>query len=115
VIREGKLLNLPINLIVIGDHVVLRPGHLVGLNCKSVEKNVSFIFGNMKILSPLILKVKTGEYEYFSCGQKYEPNIAEDDEILDKYEFLKRIPIKKKIPKPIKCIAEETPYIKFLR
>jgi hypothetical protein len=42
VIREGKLFNIPINLIVLGDQIVLRPGHLVGLNCKSADKNVSY-------------------------------------------------------------------------
>ena len=49
------------------------------------------------------------------CGTKYEPIILDTKEVVDKYEFFHRSPIKKKIPESIKCIAIETPYIEILR
>ena len=39
VIRDGKLLNIPLNLVVKGDLVLLKPGQMVNLACKSVTKN----------------------------------------------------------------------------
>ncbi len=38
-IRNGKLINIPLNLIVKGDLILLKPGQVVYLKCKSVHKN----------------------------------------------------------------------------
>ena len=38
-IRSGKLINIPLNLIVKGDLILLKPGQVVYLKCKSVNKN----------------------------------------------------------------------------
>ena len=38
-IRDGKIVNLPLNLVVHGDVILLRPGETVNVNCRSFEKN----------------------------------------------------------------------------
>ena len=38
VYRNGKLVNLPLNLIVEGDILVIKPGQTVNINCRSIEK-----------------------------------------------------------------------------
>jgi hypothetical protein len=51
-IRNGKLLNIPLNLIVKGDLILLKPGQTVYLKCKSIHKN------------------KNSEYEIFEKGKE---------------------------------------------
>lgn len=38
-IRDGKMATLPLNLIVKGDLILLRPGQIIPVNCRSMIKN----------------------------------------------------------------------------
>ena len=122
-IRNGKLINLPLNLIVKGDLIILKPGQVVYLKCKSVNKN------------------KNSEFEIFEKGKLYEAkselntsfsslnndfmdfiqsnnisnsfNNKQTDRIsyisfIDSCEF-------KQMPDAILCYALETPYLTYLK
>jgi hypothetical protein len=112
-IREGQIVNIPLNLIVRGDLVLLRPGQLVNFSCRSLDK-----------------QPKLNEYAYFESGKAYEPfdsknpapnslNFATSlnanlgscmnrEAFLDLCEF-------KQMNEPLKCIALETPYLIYLK
>lgn len=100
------------NLIVKGDVILLRPGQIIELNCRSYEKNST-----------------SQDYEYFEVGKTYEPSVnlpAEKQQTQLFFDNLKthediyyksfdELCEYKQIPKSIVCMALETPYISFLR
>lgn len=52
VYRNSKLVNLPLNLVVEGDLILVRPGQLINLKCKPIKDNKvkDIIFQNSKLL-----------------------------------------------------------------
>ena len=54
-IRNGKLMNLPLNFIVVGDFIMLKPGQMINLNCRSqaLINGKHMFFETGKIYSPI--------------------------------------------------------------
>ena len=119
-IRNGMLMNLPLNFIVIGDLIMLKPGQIINLNCRSQE-------------------MINEKYESFERGQVYspiEPNKKElDQDTLANFDSLASSLYQsrstnnndfnirtlvssckfKQIPQCLLCIATETPYLAYLK
>ena len=82
-IRNGKLINVPLNLIVKGDLILLKPGQVVYLKCKSVNKNKVNNLKSLKANFDLTILInlttqkqsQNSEYEIFEKGKVYEPNV----------------------------------------
>ena len=56
-IRNGKLYNLPLNLLVAGDLIRVKPGQTINVNCQNVKRSkVSGVFESYergKIFEPV--------------------------------------------------------------
>ena len=115
--RDGELVNLPLNLIVTGDLVLLKPGQTINLNCKSLQVDT---YGN---------------YECFEIGKVYESSgdatkrqltgasVPNFESLASLYENNKDFNIRtlvnsckfKHIPQPILCEVTESPYLAYLK
>ncbi|CAF0705126.1 unnamed protein product [Brachionus calyciflorus] len=107
VYRNGRLINLPLNLVVEGDIIVLKPGQVINLNCKRLEKNSydeEDIFEVGKVYEPeLLIKERNNPKICLDCERN-------DNSILNLESFCL-----KQIPESILCEALETPYLNYLR
>jgi hypothetical protein len=127
-LREGKLVNLPLNLVVKGDIIILKPGQIINVYSRTLKKNkVSFVY-IMKIrFNSNFNYAKEFEYEFFENGQIYEPKklvehlnehksysstLKKGDIYVKSFDELCEL---RKIPDSMMAYALEAPYVKYLK
>ncbi|UXI15207.1 hypothetical protein NH340_JMT01150 [Sarcoptes scabiei] len=119
--RDGRLVNLPVSLLVEGDLILLNPGHRSPAKCRKVSKIISdstnHCFSNetqrkdMNYLGPKI------EYEFSESFKETTLNrgdifVAFND--LDQSDSTFTTPRFRRCLRPSKFLITETPYIQDL-
>lgn len=92
--RDGMILNLPWALLVRGDHIVLRPGHITPGPCKEVNGKKSFnaheIYGIAKMNDPPLKPTARAPFPDLVCCLQNTPFLENLKIILE--NSLKRPP-----------------------
>lgn len=114
-LRDGKLYNMPLNLIVKGDLIRLKPGHMVNIQCQRIDANGELTSdchekGKVYESSPSDASRKSSQIDEMYFGA--EPTPLDANSFLNSYIESCEL---KDIPKPIYCQALETPYLIHLR
>lgn len=114
-VRDGKLYNMPLNLIVKGDLIQLKPGHMVNIQCQRVDANGELTSdccdkGKVYEPSPGDASRKSSQIDETYFG--FEPMPLDTNSFLNSYIESCEL---KDLPKPIYCRALETPYLTHLR
>lgn len=115
-------MNLPLNFVVVGDLIMLKPGQLINLNCRSQEmineKHESFEVG--QIYSPIeVNKKETSQdqdtinnFDSLTSSLYQSKNTNNNDfnirTLVSSCKF-------KQIPQCKICVATESPYLTYLK
>lgn len=118
--RDDKLVNLPTQLLVQGDVILLNPGRVAPANCRKIEK----IVHREKTFSELTLnereRLLRGDYDYLLAeGKNAHDNsltrgeiyVVQEDSVPETFS----VPRLRKAVKPRKFLVTETPYIRDLK
>lgn len=111
-VREGKLYNLPLNLIVQGDLIRLKPGQTISLSCKSISQDSNSqpeIYQRGSVFEP---SNYTRKKSSLVDEMLYESGKNARQSFYDTYVESCEL---KKVPEPIYCHALETPYLSYLK
>ena len=111
-IRNGTLMNIPLNLVVVGDLVILKPGQIINLNCKCQKDEEYFEAG--KIYNPLEEAAKTykknreNNFESLASSLHQTNNDFNIRTLVNSCKF-------KSIPQCLLCVAMESPFLSHLK
>ena len=108
-IRENKIHNLPLNLIVKGDLIKLKPGHTINLYCKNIASNECFERGKVFEHEEINTERKSSHVDELFFG-----SVTETDHNSFFNTYIESCDLKK-VPKTIVCQALETPYLTHLK
>jgi hypothetical protein len=121
-IRNGKLMNLPLNFIVVGDFIMLKPGQMINLNCRSqaLVNGKHMIFETGQIYSPIETEKKEHAHDqdamnnFDSVTSSLYQNKSTNNNDFNIRTLVSSCKFRQ-IPQSMLCVATESPYLSHLK